>query len=89
MHPFISIVREAVAGRKRLALLGLTAALGLAPLAYQHSDHVIRTLPYLMLLACPLAHLFMFHGHGGDDNQADVARRTPRLPPSDQETDDA
>jgi hypothetical protein len=27
--------------------------------------HVFGASPYLLLLACPLMHLFMHHGHGG------------------------
>jgi hypothetical protein len=30
----------------------------------QHRAHVLGALPYLLLLACPLMHLFMHHGHG-------------------------
>ena len=29
-----------------------------------HTGHVLETLPYLLLLACPLIHLFMHRGHG-------------------------
>ena len=29
----------------------------------EHQAHVFSALPYLLLLACPLLHLF--HGHGG------------------------
>ena len=29
----------------------------------EHRAHAIQFLPYLLLLACPLMHLF--HGHGG------------------------
>ncbi|PWU18867.1 MAG: hypothetical protein C5B49_06545 [Bdellovibrio sp.] len=31
----------------------------------EHTAHVIQVLPYLLLLACPLMHIFMHHGHGG------------------------
>ena len=31
----------------------------------EHTAHVLGALPYLLLLACPLMHLFMHHGHGG------------------------
>ena len=31
----------------------------------EHYDHALGALPYLLLLACPLMHLFMHHGHGG------------------------
>lgn len=30
----------------------------------EHTAHVFGILPYLLLLACPLMHLFMHHGHG-------------------------
>lgn len=31
----------------------------------EHTAHVFGVLPYLLILACPLVHLFMHHGHGG------------------------
>ncbi len=31
----------------------------------EHRAHVLGILPYLFLLACPLMHIFMHHGHGG------------------------
>ena len=31
----------------------------------KHRAHVISYLPFLLLLACPLLHLF--HGHGGHE----------------------
>jgi hypothetical protein len=31
----------------------------------EHTAHVFGALPYLLILACPLMHLFMHHGHGG------------------------
>jgi hypothetical protein len=31
----------------------------------EHRAHLYGFLPYLLLLACPLMHLFMHHGHGG------------------------
>lgn len=31
----------------------------------EHLAHVLQALPYLLLLACPLMHVFMHHGHGG------------------------
>uniref|UniRef100_UPI0038B65B35 DUF2933 domain-containing protein n=1 Tax=Sabulicella rubraurantiaca TaxID=2811429 RepID=UPI0038B65B35 len=30
----------------------------------EHWGHVLGALPYLLLLACPLMHLFMHGGHG-------------------------
>lgn len=31
----------------------------------EHLAHVLGALPFLLLLACPLMHVFMHHGHGG------------------------
>jgi hypothetical protein len=48
--------------------LGLLAAAGfvLLYLVLEHRVHVLGLLPYLVLLACPLMHLFHHgrHGHG-------------------------
>jgi hypothetical protein len=33
----------------------------------EHTAHVFGVLPWLLLAACPLMHLFMHHGHGGHD----------------------
>jgi hypothetical protein len=34
----------------------------------EHTAHVYGALPYLLLAACPLMHLFMHHGHGGHEH---------------------
>lgn len=44
-----------------LTMLGVFA-FGVALLASQHLQHLVGILPYLLLLACPLMHLFG-HGH--------------------------
>ena len=31
----------------------------------EHRAHVLGILPYLLLAACPIVHLFMHGGHGG------------------------
>ncbi|OIQ98652.1 hypothetical protein GALL_193100 [mine drainage metagenome] len=31
----------------------------------EHRAHLLGALPFLLLLACPLMHVFMHHGHGG------------------------
>lgn len=38
-------------------------AIAFAPLALEHRAHLPGLLP-LLLLACPLMHVFMHHGHG-------------------------
>ena len=47
-------------------LFGIAVAL----LIVDHWAHVLGVLPYLVLLACPLMHLFMHgkHGHGHHDH---------------------
>ena len=32
----------------------------------EHRAHFFGALPFLLLLACPLMHVFMHHGHGGN-----------------------
>lgn len=43
--------------------VAMTALLGAVFLLHEHLGHVAGYWPYLLLLACPLMHLF--HGHGG------------------------
>lgn len=31
----------------------------------EHREHFFGALPFLLLLACPLMHIFMHRGHGG------------------------
>ena len=38
--------------------------LGAYFLLTRHFDHVLQAWPYLLLLACPLMHLFMHKHHG-------------------------
>lgn len=40
------------------------AAVGAYYLITEHRAHLVDYLPYLLLLACPVMHLFG-HGHGG------------------------
>ena len=41
-----------------------------------HKAHLLGFAPYLLLLACPLMHLFMHGGHRGHDEQGH-SRRLP------------
>lgn len=42
------------------------AAIALFLLWEEHEAHLLGALPYLILLLCPLMHLFMHRGHGRD-----------------------
>jgi hypothetical protein len=44
-----------------LLVLGAVAAFFLLS---EHWAHALGVAPYLLLLACPLMHVFMHHGHG-------------------------
>jgi hypothetical protein len=46
--------------------IGTWGALGILIyfLLTEHQAHVIQFLPYIILLACPLMHIFMHKGHG-------------------------
>jgi hypothetical protein len=46
-----------------LALLAFSAIAGFFLLT-EHRAHFFGALPYLLLLACPLIHLFLHRGHG-------------------------
>ena len=43
-------------------------AIGLFYLYAEQRAHLFSALPYVLLLASPLMHLFMHHGHGKHDN---------------------
>ncbi len=48
--------------RGAIALVGFGAVAAFFMLS-EHRAHFLGVLPYLLLLACPLMHLFMHHGH--------------------------
>jgi hypothetical protein len=76
MHPTEHVV-ERSDWRSRLVRtpLGWAITLALAALgAYlfaTHSGHVLSALPYLLLLLCPLMHMFGHGGHGHGHHQRD------------------
>ena len=49
--------------RPRLVLLGFAGVAAFFLLS-EHRAHLIGWLPWLILLACPLMHVFMHRGHG-------------------------
>ncbi len=36
----------------------------------EHWGHIARYLPFVLLAACPLMHLFMHHGHGDNSHNS-------------------
>ena len=50
----------------------------------EHRAHFFGALPFLLLLACPLMHIFMHHGHGGQghnhDDQQQPETSAPQQP---------
>lgn len=49
----------------------LFALIALFFLVSEHRAHLFGALPYLLLLACPLLHLFHGHGHHGAHRHAE------------------
>lgn len=54
-----------------LVLMGVMAVGGLLLLT-EHRAHVLGVLPFVLLLICPMMHLFMRHGHGHQEHRDDV-----------------
>lgn len=60
-HPELPSFWRSPAG---LALM-VALAVGGFYLVTEHTAHLFGALPYLLILACPLMHVFMHQGHGG------------------------
>jgi hypothetical protein len=64
------------ASRANIVLIGFLAIGGFYLIA-EHRAHLwlaLPWLPWLLLAACPLMHLFMHHGHGGNgEDRGDTA----------------
>ena len=73
MHSPKSLFRS----RNGVALL-VFAAIGGFFLFTEHRAHVLGLLPYLLLLACPLMHMFMHHGHHHSRHRDSTGGGTPR-----------
>ncbi len=72
-EPTVTAVKTA---RRSRWVFGGFMLLAVLLLAFEHRMHLsglIGWLPYLILLACPLMHLFMHgdHGHGRHDGKSD------------------
>jgi hypothetical protein len=42
-----------------------------------HREHLVSALPYLLLLACPLLHVFGHHRHRHSGSAHDATHRSP------------
>lgn len=57
--------------RKTWWVIFAIGLVGLVFLLRDHTSHVFSILPFLILLACPLMHIFMHKGHSGHDHESD------------------
>lgn len=55
----------------------IAGAVGIYYLLTEHLTHFAQAVPYLLLLACPLMHLF--HGHHGAHGHAAPKEAAPRV----------
>lgn len=67
--------------RAFLVFLGF-GAIAVVLLWKEHSAHLLGALPFLLLLACPLLHVFMHGGHGGHGGHRAVQGSTQERGPS-------
>lgn len=58
---------KALAGSLQGQLLLLIVLAGGLYFATTYIQHALAFLPFAFILLCPLMHLFMHHGHGGDN----------------------
>lgn len=57
-------------------MLGFIAIIGFF-LITEHRAHLYGALPYVILLACPIMHLFMHRGHGGQSDGSSISQDHP------------
>ena len=50
-------------------IIFIIGLIGLGSLFKNHTTHILSVFPYLILLACPLMHIFMHGGHGGHNHK--------------------
>lgn len=54
------------------------ALIAAAYLIAEHRAHLTTALPFLVILACPLLHMFMHRGHGHSSDQAGAHTHSKR-----------
>ena len=64
-HSQHAVHPEAFWGSRYSVGLLILGVIALYFLLTEHRAHFFLALPFLLLLACPLMHIFMHHGHGG------------------------
>lgn len=62
--------------RSNIVLVGFLVIAGFY-LVTEHFAHIIPYLPWLLLLACPLMHVFMHGGHDGHSSNQGSDRDEP------------
>ncbi len=67
-HPHDDPAERKVFSRSKIVLVGFLLVIGYL-LFTEHRAHVISFLPFLLLAACPLMHMFMHGGHGHHHGQ--------------------
>lgn len=60
----------AAARSPRVIALGMLALVIAFYISREHWNHLLGVWPYLLLLLCPLMHLFSHHGHGRHEGTA-------------------
>ena len=72
--PVTAPARDAPRTKRARWVFGAFLAIAAALLALEHRIHVLGVLPWLFLLACPLMHLFMHHGHESHSARHDAPK---------------
>jgi Protein of unknown function (DUF2933) len=65
---------------KELAILGLVAAFAIY-LTFWHGAHLAAMAPLILVLLCPLMHLFMHHGNHGQHHHRALRSSDADRPP--------
>ncbi|WP_011583177.1 MULTISPECIES: DUF2933 domain-containing protein [Chelativorans] len=63
-----------------IALWGFLA-IGAFYLIAEHRAHLLGWLPWLIILACPLLHIFMHRSHGGHEHDGSSSTKRSDNPP--------
>jgi hypothetical protein len=71
------VLRKAQTGAAATWIFGGFLAVAMFFVLAEHRAHLYGWLPYLLLAACPLMHLFHRHGHSGHGRQ-EASHQTER-----------